>query len=457
MRRQLGLSIRARITLGSTIIAIVLFSAAVFFFRMEVQSILTETTTTLLRNDAAPLVSALVENATDPIREAGEGQLLAVIGPDGVVVESTLPKKLAAELRTMTQLGDEPESIAAGNSNYWVLKTTVVASNGTWTIISARNQEALGLLMSELDQVLFIGAFVLIVGFGIASWLLTGAALRPVNRLREEAESLSVSGSSAELLVPAGKDEVSQLAVTLNDFITRLRNSVDREKQVVNDASHELRTPLAVLQTQLELAHLNSGNAQALEHDIDDASATVTRLSRLATNLLELSKLESQQSQASLDWSGLESEITASVDRARSARNSGVLEVAYEIAGDDVDGRYMLSRTNVGQLVDNLIANAVAAMGGTGIVTVSLDRYADGAVIRVVDSGPGMPADFLPFAFDRFSRPDDSRSSGTGGSGLGLAIVQAIVEHAGGTVRLHNTGSGLAVEIRLPRHSGSSL
>ena len=456
MRRRLGLSIRARITLGSTVIAIALFSAALFVFRLEVQSILTETTATLLRNDAAPLVSALVENPANPIREAGEGQLLAVVGPDGIVVESTLPKKLAAELRPITELGSEPVSVTAGQSSYWVLKTTVMASDGEWTIISARNQEALGLLMSELDQVLLIGAFVLVSGFAVASWLLTGAALRPVNRLREEAESLSVSGSS-ELLVPTGKDEVSQLAVTLNDFITRLRNSVDREKQVVNDASHELRTPLAVLRTQLELAHLNSGNAQALEQDIDDASATVNRLSRLATNLLELSKLESQQPQAAIDWAGLESEITASVDRARSARSSATLEVAYEIAGDDVDGRYMLSRTNVGQLVDNLISNAIAAMDGAGTVTVSLDRYADGAILRVVDSGPGMPAEFLPFAFDRFSRPDDSRSSGTGGSGLGLAIVQAIVEYAGGTVKLRNTGSGLAVEIRLPRRAGTSL
>ncbi|MFT2815811.1 sensor histidine kinase [Leifsonia sp. A12D58] len=457
MRRRLGLSIRARITVGSTIIAIVLFSVGVLVFRVEVQSILTETTTTLLRNDAAPLVTSIVENPADPIREAGEGQLIAVLGPDGIVVESTLPKKLAAELNTMTELGNEPVSITAGRSSYWVLKTTVMASDGEWTIISARNQEALGLLMTELDQVLFIGAFSLVAGFAIASWLLTGAALRPVNRLREEAESLSVSGSSAELLVPAGKDEVSQLAVTLNDFITRLRNSVDREKQVVNDASHELRTPLAVLRTQLELAHLNSGDAEALEQDIDDASATVTRLSRLATNLLELSKLESQQSQAALDWAGLESEITASVDRARSVSTSGTLEVAYEIAGDDADGHYMLSRTNVGQLVDNLISNAVAAMDGSGTVTVSLDRYQDGAILRTVDSGPGMPAEFLPFAFDRFSRPDDSRSSGTGGSGLGLAIVQAIVEHAGGSVKLWNTGSGLAVEIRLPRRNGTSL
>ena len=104
MRRRLGLSIRARITLGSTIIAIVLFSAALFVFRLEVQSILTETTATLLRNDAAPLVSALVENPSNPIREAGEGQLLAVVGPDGVVVESTLPKRLAAALRPITDL-----------------------------------------------------------------------------------------------------------------------------------------------------------------------------------------------------------------------------------------------------------------------------------------------------------------------------------------------------------------
>ncbi|MEO6309769.1 MAG: HAMP domain-containing sensor histidine kinase [Leifsonia sp.] len=452
MRRLPGLSIRARITLGSLFIAAVLFSTAAFFFRLEVQSILAATTATLLKNDAAPIVSSLNTEPQATVEPPGEGQLVAVVDPTGLVQESTLPLSLALRTITLTHLSGPPHAIQAGNSTYLVMATPVETPGGTWVIVTARNQEALGLLLDELTGILITGTVVLIVGFGIASWLLTGAALRPVNRLREEAESLSEVGASAQLPVPAGRDEVSQLAVTLNAFIERLRRGVDREKQVVSDASHELRTPLAVLKAQLELAHLNSGNATALLQDIDEASVTVDRLTRLATNLLELSKLESDQASPETDWNGLISEVTASVDRARMTRGVRELEIAYEISGDDPTGRYTLSRTNMGQLVDNLVANSMAALGASGTVTVNLRRHGDIAVLRVVDTGPGMPNDFLPIAFDRFSRTDGSRASGSGGSGLGLAVVHAIVERAGGTITVANTGAGLAVEARLPRH-----
>ncbi|QYF74109.1 HAMP domain-containing sensor histidine kinase [Cryobacterium sp. PAMC25264] len=447
-----ALSIRARITVGSLLVATVLFSTAAFFFRLEVQSILTATNETMLRNDAEPLIGELAANPTEAIESPSEGQLLAIIDPDGVVRKSSLPRSLDRQITALSDLGPDPQTVNTPAATYLVSATTVTVPSGDWLVIAARSQQAPTLLLDELTGVLTLGTLILTIGFGLASWLLTGAALRPVTRLREEAESLSATGSSARLRVPAGKDEVSRLARTLNDFIERLRRGVDREKQIVSDASHELRTPLAVLQAQLELAHLDSGDAPALERDIRDASATAGRLSRLATNLLELSKLESEQTPPETDWPGLVGEVTASVDRARIVREGHELEVVYRIDGDDPVGYYGISSTNMGQLLDNLISNAVTAMSGHGSVTVSLSRSGVGALITVVDTGPGLPDEFIPLAFDRFSRPDSSRSSHSGGSGLGLAIVHAIVERANGTVQLRNTGAGLAVEIRLPRH-----
>ncbi|WBM80752.1 HAMP domain-containing histidine kinase [Cryobacterium breve] len=359
------------------------------FFRGEVEAILIETTTTLLHSDAAPIVTDLIRNPTEPIDGPSEGQLIAIVGPDGQISKSSLPIALRKRVPELAKIGETPQTIDAGNARYLVAATTAVTNKGNWVVITARNEEALGLLLDELARVLIMGTVLLTVGFGLASWLLTGAALRPVNRLRKEAESLSTTGSSAQLLVPAGRDEVSRLAVTLNDFISRLRRSIDREKQVVSDASHELRTPLAVLKAQLELAHLNSGDAPALEADIDDASHTVDRLSRLATNLLELSKLEGQQAPPECGWDNLIAEISASVDRARVVRNGEDLDVDYEIEGEDPTGRYAISVTNVGQLVDNLISNAINAMGGRGAVTVTLRSLPDGAMLSVVDTGPG--------------------------------------------------------------------
>ncbi|WEO78411.1 HAMP domain-containing sensor histidine kinase [Cryobacterium sp. SO2] len=446
------LSIRARITVGSLLVATLLFSTAAFFFRLEVQSILTETNETMLRNDAEPLISQLATTPADAIEAASEGQLLAIVDPTGTVRKSSLPKSLDRQISGLTKLGADPQTVNTPAATYLVSATPVGTDSGDWIVIAARSQQAPGLLLDELTGVLTLGTLILTAGFGLASWLLTGAALRPVTRLREEAESLSATGSSAQLRVPAGQDEVSRLARTLNDFIERLRRGVDREKQIVSDASHELRTPLAVLRAQLELAHLNSGDAPALERDILDAAATAERLSRLATNLLELSKLESEQVPPETDWAGLVGEITSSVDRARVMRGGHELEVIYRIDDDDPTGLYGISTTNMGQLLDNLISNAVHAMAGHGSVTVTLGLSDGGALLTVVDTGPGLPEDFIPLAFDRFSRPDHSRSSSSGGSGLGLAIVHAIIERANGTIVLRNTGDGLAVDIQLPRH-----
>lgn len=447
-----ALSIRARITVGSLVVAALLFSTASFFFRLEVQSILVQTNETILQHDAEPLISQLQSNPAEALSSASEGELLAIVDADGQVRKSSLPRSLKRQLTKLTELGPDPQTVSTPAATYLVSTTPVSTPEGDWLIIAARNQQAPGLLLDQLTGVLSLGTLVLTAGFGLASWLLTGAALRPVTRLREQAESLSTTATSARLRVPAGNDELSRLAHTLNDFIERLRRGVDREKQVVSDASHELRTPLAVLRAQLELAQLDSGDAPALERDIRAASATAERLSRLATNLLELSKLESEQAPPETGWADLVNEVMASVDRARVVRGSQDLEVVYRIDGDDHPGRYGISATNMGQLLDNLISNAVNAMAGHGSVTVTLADSDGGALITVVDTGPGLPEAFIPLAFDRFSRPDNSRSSTSGGSGLGLAIVHAIVGRAHGTVLLRNTGGGLAVDIRLPRH-----
>jgi two-component system OmpR family sensor kinase len=446
-----ALSIRARITVGSLVVAAVLFSTAAFFFRLEVQTILSETNEIMLQNDAEPLIGQLQADPAEALGSPSEGQLLAVVDPEGTVRKSSLPRSLDRQITGLAKVGPEPQEVDTPAATYLVSATPVTADGGDWLVIAARSQQAPGLLLDQLTGVLSLGTLILTAGFGLASWLLTGAALRPVTRLREEAESLSTTASSARLRVPAGNDELSRLAHTLNDFVERLRRGVDREKQIVSDASHELRTPLAVLRAQLELAHLNSGDAPALERDIRDASATAERLSRLATNLLELSKLESEQAPPETGWAGLVAEVTASVDRARVVRGGQDLEVVYRIDGDDPVGRYAISATNMGQLLDNLISNAVNAMAGNGSITVTLTSTSIGALITVVDTGPGLPDSFIPLAFDRFSRPDNARSSTSGGSGLGLAIVHAIVERANGTILLRNTGTGLAVEIRLPR------
>ncbi|MCU1505499.1 MAG: two-component system, OmpR family, sensor kinase [Microbacteriaceae bacterium] len=445
------LTIRWRIALGSLLIAALFFGVAGITFRAQVGSILNRAATTLLANDAEQFESAIVGSNGDSVDQPGRGQLVAVIDPTGKTKVNTLPVSLAARLATLRNYDSSVHTIATPDDTYLVRNETLATASGTWHVITARSQETFTLLLDQLTVALWIAVVILVMGFGGASWLLTAAALRPVTRMRKHAEELSARGSAEPLVVGVARDELSALAVTLNEFILQLRAASERERQMVSDASHELRTPIAVLKTQLELAHLATGDAVALEAEIAAAERSVQRLAGLANGLLELSQAQSEASDAPSTISDLADELARSVDHARLLAAARDITVDFDL-DDAVDaGRFAISAGNFGRLVSNLTDNAIKALPGSGWVRLDLRRAGTALTLTVSDNGPGMPPGFIPIAFDRFSRPDESRNVNDGGSGLGLAIVHAIVVGAQGTVRLENRGSGgLRVTVTVP-------
>jgi len=455
------LSIRWRITLGSLLIAALFFGAAGVVLRFQVDSILHRTASTLLSNDAEQFETSLVSSKGVSVDQPGRGQLVAVIDPSGNAEVNTLPRLLSDRLDALLKF--EPTSvhtIDARDDSYLVRTETVVTAAGDWQVVTARSQETFAILLDQLTIALLMAVGLLLVGFGGASWLLTSAALRPVTRMRKQAELLSARGSSAHgsaepLAVGPVRDELAALATTLNEFILQLRLSADRERQMVSDASHELRTPIAVIKTQLELAHLAHGDAAALEAEITAAERSVDRLAGLANGLLELSQVQSAGAESASGFGVLAAELANSVDRARLLAASTGITVDFEIDDGAAQHDYAITAENFGRLLSNLTGNAIAAHRGegqnTGMVLIDLRQRGSTLVLTVSDDGPGIPEDFIPIAFDRFSRPDESRAGNGGGSGLGLAIVHAIVTAAHGTVALENAATGgVRVTVTLP-------
>jgi two-component system OmpR family sensor kinase len=449
MRALRRLTVKWRITIGTLVIALVLSAVAVVAFRAQIEHILSTTTTTLLRYDAEPYVTELTSNPTATIDKPGRGQLVAVIDPTGKIVVSSLPRSLEGQLTDLANLTGDTNTVVADDDEYRVYHATVATDSGSWKIVTARNQDSAVLSLDRITQALVVSAIVLVLGFGVASWILTSAALRPVTRMRKQAEAIVAEGSTEPLPLGYATDELSALATTLNLFISDVRQSVDRERQLVSDASHELRTPLAILMAQLELAHLARGDADALEAEITTAQKSVERLSGLATGLLELSQLESGAPDVESSWSELGSEVAASVDRARMLAVAKQVTIDFDVSGEPTSSTYRIAAENFGRLVNNLTSNAINAMPDGGSVRIALRHSQSELLLTVVDSGPGMPEDFLPVAFDRFSRPDEARASQNGGSGLGLAIVHAIVHAAHGSVTLTNA-DGVTVTVALP-------
>jgi two-component system OmpR family sensor kinase len=464
------LSITARITIGSLLVASLFGLAAVVVIRIGVASILHNATVTLLDNDITAPADSVQTNPRGPFDLPGGGQELAVVDASGTILASTLPAAMEPKVDTLISFGDTPTMFQVGDDQYLVLTRTVATPEGDVHIVAARNDETTALILDRLTAALLIGASVLILGFGGASWLLARAALRPVSRMREQAEFIageersSREASTSLLTVGPARDELSELATTLNDLIRRLRASADRERQMVSDASHELRTPLAVLRGQLELAELDAGDPAALLEDIRSSHATALRLGLLANNLLELSRIEAGPTSGRVDWRTLVDELTDAIDRARllaiADDESGSISVDFEYdprRRPDPEARVALSPTDIGRILDNLLGNAITAIRsvpGHGDATVSAEVAAldDRVVLTVRDTGPGMPEEFIPVALDRFTRADGARTSTSGvGGGLGLAIVAALADAAGGDVVLANARPrGLVVTVTLP-------
>jgi len=443
------LSIRARITLGSVAAATILLLLALLVVRVAVHDILIEADRSLATSDLTSFVADITANPDETVDDPGTGVLVFIQDPTKNVQVNTLPRDVTTAIsrrepgNTTFTLRDDDER------SYVIAGRTVETSDGTWMLWSARSTSASELALRGLDRVLIVAGGVLLLGFGLASWILASVALRPVTAMRRKAEEFSAD-TEATLPVGPAHDELSALATTLNEFLAKMRASTEREKQMVSDAAHELRTPLAALTTQLELAHADFGNAEALASQVTSAEASVNRLTSLATNLLELSRLETESNTATSRAGELVDEFMGSIDRARLLGMAKAARVDFRVSTTDETTRYRIGAQSFGRLVDNLLSNAIAAISAQGEVTATLTSDSGGLRLNVVDDGPGMPAQFIPIAFDRFSRPDVSRTESTGGSGLGLALVHAIASAAGGSATLENTGDGLRVVVTLP-------
>jgi signal transduction histidine kinase len=290
----------------------------------------------------------------------------------------------------------------------------------------------------------------LVIGVPIALFLATavsialiGGALRPVERMRSRAATISAGEPDARLPLPEAQDEIRRLGETLNEMLARLQGAFEREREFVADASHELRTPLAILKAELELATRGERTHDELSAAVSSAAEEVDRLTRLAEDLLVLARADGGRLPVRPEQQPLEPlvrQVAASFARRADAQARPIEVDVPDMLDAPVDGERI--RQALGNLVDNALAH------GSGPVRMS-GRQVNGAVeLHVEDGGPGFPDEFIAQAFERFTRGDIAR--GRGGTGLGLAIVDAIARGHGGSAHARNTPGGSDVWLEVP-------
>ncbi len=312
--------------------------------------------------------------------------------------------------------------------------------------------------LQTIIEVMTIASIIALTVAVVASVLIASRLAQPIRRLTGAARALAEGNLDVRVVSASASPEVSDLSEAFNAMAERLQSSIgfiqrdrDRSRDFLADVSHELRTPIAALRTFNELLADEATMDDATRNEfIEQSRQQIERLDWLATNLLELSKLESGLVLLDMRPDDLRAVVQNSVQQALPSADRKDVTLTVALPDEPIRQRHDPQR--LGQVLGNLIGNAIKFTPAGGVVEVSLEKTKDGAEVRVADTGVGIDPQELPMVFERFYRGAQAHESRAAGSGLGLSIVRSIVEMHDGRVAITSTpGAGTQVSVALPR------
>jgi two-component system, OmpR family, sensor kinase len=451
---MMRLPLRVRVTLASAVSIALILGALSFFVYTRLQAELVRATDAGLRAraEAVASVTGRHDSAGFDAPDSAAGGLTQILTPAGRLEMSSgsrAPALAAAALRAIREGKFVTLPATRGRPPLRAFVLPVTEGQRLFVVVGSSMAQVSHTLASLRLLLLAADPAALAVACLVA-WLLAGAALRPVERMRREADAISVSGPGRRLPVPGANDEVARLGRTLNSLLGRLQDAADREQRLLDDASHELRTPLSILKAELDLTLSRERQPGELEAALRSASEETDRLARLAEDLLVLSRARA----GGLGIHRMSTPMRDLLDRACAGHQARAgdrgariewLAPAVEIPADPMRLR---------QALDNLLDNAIGhGPEAGGLIRVQAAVSGQVATIVTENSGPGFACDVLPRAFEPFVRGGYDGAA-EHGAGLGLAIVQAIAQAHGGTATAENVPGGARVTMTLALDHG---
>jgi signal transduction histidine kinase len=447
--RRFGLRLRVAVVAALTV-GVALVVAAVLLVGLLRSRLDTAATTaaTLRARD----VAALAEAATLPRDLALPGEesaFVQVVDGTGAVIASTENINGEPAISAVRPNGREPLRLTitvapldeTGSMRVVALNATSAA--GDVTVYAGESLENADDTSAAIITLLAAGLPLLVFIVAAVTWWAVGRTLRPVRRITRTMADITASDLHRRVPVPAARDEIGQLALTVNETLARLDVSVEQQRRFVADASHELRGPLAALRADLEISVTHP--ERTVWPDVArDTLSDVDRLQHLTEDLLLLARLDSHQQRPHqpIDLAEIVNEATQAVHRD---------DLEVNVTGADspaiVDG----DPEQLYRMVRNLMHNAEEHAHHQ--ITVTLTKQQAVVKLQIADDGPGIPAELRQTVFERFVRLDTARTRDTGGTGLGLAIVNDVIASHHGSITVTDTEPhGVTFTIELPQH-----
>ena len=283
---------------------------------------------------------------------------------------------------------------------------------------------------------LIISAVLALLG-GVATYFISGHALRPIRELSDKIEKVQAQNLADSRIEENQVKELNQLSVSYNRMLERLSAAFEIQRQFTANAAHELRTPLALMQVQLDLYHSNShpGNDADTVQMIKMVTEQNDRLNKMVKTLLDMSELQTVGRDDEIVLDALVDEVLEDLEPLAEGKNIRLIGKCKDITmvGSDI---------LIYRLVYNLVENAIKYNHSGGQVTVTADRKEKHVYLSVEDTGTGIPEELKERVFEPFFRVDKSRSRELGGVGLGLALVRESVRVHDGSITVKSNPSG---------------
>lgn len=287
---------------------------------------------------------------------------------------------------------------------------------------------------SNLLSIMILIAVVAVALVMWGSWVVLGRALAPLQTIADTVDQINRADDLSRRIPMHGgiRDDVADMVISVNQTLERLESLFTSQQRFLADVSHELRTPLTVIKGNVDLMRKLKEADEDLLNSIDQEAG---RLNRLVSGLLMLAQAESGKLPLNFSRVELDLLLTEVFTETRVLAGNKVRLHLNQIDEAVVNG----DRDRLKQVILNLVANAIQYTPHGGEIFLSLSRIGDQARLIVRDTGPGIPAEDLPYIFDRFYRAEKSRTrSKAGGFGLGLSITKWIVEQHGGQIKVES-------------------
>ncbi len=304
-----------------------------------------------------------------------------------------------------------------------------------------------GRLIQSLQSNIFTITLILEIGLLIFAIIY---ATRFSKQLREIMASMRIiqEGDFSHKVTVRGHDELSFLSKEFNYLTERLQNSESKRRQFVSDASHELKTPLASIKLLSDSILQNDMDMETTREFVEDIGNEADRLNRMTLKLLELTRGDSVDQNVDAQIIYMAPTIKKVVKMLESLANQNQISIVMELTED---APILIQEDDLYQITFNLVENGIKYNVAGGKLNISLHRQGEMTVLRVADTGVGIPPEAISHVFERFYRVDKARSRQSGGSGLGLSIVRSMVERNNGEIHLQSTlGKGTTFTVAFP-------